>query len=53
MYRLIDSYIDACDYFHLEKIANFEEKFPKQFSLQHVTEIWKYAVKYKEDQQNK
>ena len=51
MYRLIDSYIDGCNYFDLEKITNFEEKFPKLFTLQHITEIWKYAVTYKEDQQ--
>ena len=51
MYRLIDSYIDGCDYFNLEKIPSLEDMFPNEFSLQHVTEIWKYAVKYKEDQQ--
>uniref|UniRef100_A0A1X7THX8 Uncharacterized protein n=1 Tax=Amphimedon queenslandica TaxID=400682 RepID=A0A1X7THX8_AMPQE len=48
--ELIEAYIDVCDYFLLEKIPNFAEKFPKEFSLKHITEIWKYAVKYQQEQ---
>ena len=49
--RLVESYIDVCDFFELEKIKNFEERFPKEFSLKHVVSIWKYAIHYKEKHQ--
>lgn len=48
--RLIEAYVDVCDYFDLERIPSFAEKFPKEFSLEHVTAIWKYGVKYQRDQ---
>ena len=48
--RLIEAYVDVCDYFDLERIPSFAEKFPKEFSLKHVTEIWKYAVRYQQEQ---
>ena len=51
--RLNEAYVDICDYFDLEGIPNFAEKFPKEFSLKHVTEIWKYAVRYQQEQISK
>jgi hypothetical protein len=47
---LIDAYEDVCDYFGLDVIKGFADNFPKEFSLEHVTEIWKEAAKYQQDQ---
>ena len=49
---LVDAYLDVCDYFEVEKIPSFAERFPPQFSLEHVTAIWKHAVSYQQEQKN-
>lgn len=51
--RLVEAYVEVCDYYDLEEIPNFVDKFPKQFLLKHVTEIWKYAVAYQQEQKAK
>ena len=49
---LVDAYLDVCDYFEVERIPSFAERFPRQFSLEHVTAIWKHAVSYQQEQKN-
>ena len=46
--RLVQSFNDFADHYNIEKIPVFEERFPKEFSLCHVVEIWKYTAKYQE-----
>ena len=46
--RLVQSFEDVADHYNIEKIPGFKQKFPKEFSLCHVVEIWKYTAKYQE-----
>ena len=47
-FRLVQSFKDFADHYNTEKIPVFEQKFPKEFYLCHVVEIWKYIAKYQE-----
>lgn len=49
----MERYVEVCNYFKLERIPSFVERFPKVFLLKHVTEIWKYAVKYQQEKLEK
>ena len=43
----------VCEYYDLEVIKGFVEKFPQEFNLSHVVEIWKYTVIYQKKQLRK
>ena len=44
----MESFEDVADHYNIEKIPVFKQKFPKEFSLCHVVEIWKYIAKYQD-----
>ena len=53
LYRLVETYEIVREYYNLDLIPGFAEKFPKQFNVWHVVEIWKYTVMYQMKQQRK